>query len=158
VTGRTCGFFAAAVLLFALPRTASAQTVTVTVPASITFTVSNVTVNTVGSPADARVGFSGALLPLRPIRISVKADAASFTSPSPGVAIPASKVRWTTANASGGTGSNGTVSATVWTQLFQSNVLVSSGRVDVTFILDAPGGGIRAGSHTLTIRYKIESI
>jgi hypothetical protein len=145
---------AAAILL---PAAAPAQTVTVTVPPSVTFNVTNVGVDTLGNPAPVRVSFSGVLL-LNVLRISIKADAPGFTPPSPSTAIPSSNVRWTTSNASGGAGSNGSVSSAVWTQLFQSTLLATSGRVDVTFRLGAPGGGIRAGTHTLTLRYKLEAM
>jgi hypothetical protein len=144
-------------LIVLIPAGARAQTVTVSVPASVTFNVTNVGVDTAGSPAPTRVTFSG-LLALNTLRISIKADAAAFTPPSPSSGIPASNVRWTTSNSSGGTGSNGSVSSAVWTQLFQSALLATSGGVDVTWTLGAPGGGIRAGNHTLTIRYKFEAM
>ena len=141
-----------------LPATASAQTVTVSVPASVTFNVTNVGADTVGSPAPTRVSFSGLLL-LNVLRISIKADAPTFTPPTPSPqSIPSSNVRWTVSNSSGGSGSNGTVSSAAWTQLFQSAFLATNGRVDVTWRLGAPGGGIRAGSHTVTIRYKLEAM
>ena len=95
---------------------------------------------------------------LSTLRISIKADSSTFTPPSPSLEIPAANVRWTTSNASGGSGANGTVSSSAWGQLFQSALLATSGGVDVTWTLGAPGGGIRAGSHTLTIRYKLEAI
>lgn len=142
------------------PAVATAQElVTVTVPANVSFSVTNVATDTVGNPSAARVSFSGlVVLPLRVLRISVTADAVSFTPPSASLAIPASKVRWTTSNASGGSGSNGTLSSAAWTQIFQSSLLATSGRVDMTWTLGAPGGGIRAGTHTLTVRYKFESM
>ena len=144
-------------LFMILPASLSAQTVTVSVPASVTFNVTNVGADTIGSPAPTRVTFSGVLL-LNVLRVSIKADAPAFTPPSPSLAIPSSNVRWTTANSSGGTGSNGSVSSAAWTQLFQSALLATSGRVDVTWTLAAPGGGIRAGSHTVTILYKFEAM
>ena len=144
----------------AQPAAATAQElVTVTVPANVSFSVTNVASDTVGSPSAARVSFSGLIVfPLRVLRISVTAGAASFTPPSASLAIPASNVRWTTSNASGGSGSNGTLSSAAWTQIFQSSLLATSGRVDLTWTLGAPGGGIRAGTHTLTVRYKFESM
>jgi hypothetical protein len=133
--------------------------VTITVPASVSFTVSNVTVPTAGSPAAARVSFSGlVVLPIQVLRISVRADSASFTSPSPGTPIPAALVSWTTSNASGGTGSSGTLNSATYTTLFQSGALQLSGGVDVQWALGAPGGGIRAGNHTLVVRYRLEAL
>jgi hypothetical protein len=154
------GVLIAIAFLLALPAGAAAQEmVTISVPASISFGVTNVAVDTVANPSQARVSFSGlVVLPLRVLRVSVRADAAAFTPPSPSTGIPSANVRWTTSNASGGTGSNGALSSAAWTQIFQSSALVTSGHVDLTFTLGAPGGGIRAGNHTLTIRYKFESM
>jgi len=37
-------------------------------------------------------------------------------------------------------------------------IALTSGRVDLGWPLAAPGSGIRAGTHQLTIRWKVESI
>jgi hypothetical protein len=133
--------------------------VTITVPASVGFTVPNVSVSTTASPLAANVAFSNlVVLPTQTLRMSLMAAAGTFTSPSPGTGIPATKLTWTTSNASGGTGSSGTLSSVTWTQFFQSNALVLSGGVDVRWVLQPPGGGIRSGSHTLTVRYRLEAL
>jgi hypothetical protein len=53
---------------------------------------------------------------------------------------------------------NGTLSATSYTLVFQSNPSPSSGHADLEWTLAAPGGGVRAGLHQLTVRWKLESI
>jgi hypothetical protein len=148
----------ALVLMMAASATAQGA-VTITVPASVSFTVPNVTVATTGSPTAARVSFNTLVVaPTQVLRISVRADAANFSSPSAGTAIPATKLTWTTSNTSGGTGSSGTLTSSSYTTLFQSSPLQLSGSVDVTWVLGPPGGGIRAGSHTLTVRYRLEAL
>jgi len=75
-----------------------------------------------------------------------------------GVAIPASRVSWTTSNAVNGVGSNGTLSKTLYTQLYQGNDNATSGSVDIAWQLAAPGVPLRSGAHVLTLRWKLESI
>ena len=150
---------ALAVIWIATVPSAHAQgIVTVTTPASVSFTVPNVTVSTTGSPSAARVSFTFSLvLPIQVLRVSVRADAATFTSPATGTPIPASKLTWTTSNVTNGSGTSGTLS-TSYTTLYQANTLQTSGGADVHWVLGAPGGGIRSGSHTLTVRYRFEAI
>jgi hypothetical protein len=99
---RTLLPFALAACAFVMPCVAEAQeSVRITVPAGVSFNVTNVAANTAANPA--RVDFDTAiLLPLHRLRISVRADAANFASPSPaGTLIPAGKASWTTSNATG---------------------------------------------------------
>lgn len=148
-----------AIALFATVDEARAQgIVRVTTPASVSFTVPNVTVATTGSPSAARVSYTFSLvLPTQVLRISVRADTANFTSPMPGTPIPASKLTWTTSNVTNGSGTSDTLS-TSYKTLFQANPLQTSGGADVEWTLEAPGGGIRAGTHTLIVRYRFEAI
>lgn len=137
---------------------AAQETVRITVPSAVSFAVTDVSRSTTGVPSTARISFSDAILiPGRALRVSLKADAAAFTPPS-GSSIPASNVSWTTAGANGGTGSNGTLSTSSYVLVFQSAPVTLSGYVDLGWTLAAPGSGIRAGSHQLTIRWKVESI
>ena len=149
----------AAALLAAAAVARAALSVDVVLPASVTFTVTNVAIATTGSPNPTTVTWSNAKIPVaKAVRFSVMADAASFTPPS-GNTIPAARVSWTVSNAQNGTGANGTLSASAWTQVFQSVANPSSGSFDVTWTLAAVSGlGIRSGTHTLTLRWKIEVI
>ena len=143
----------------AVAASAAAQdTVNIVVPPAVSFSITDVTQSTSGGPNPMTVSFSNAhLSPGRALRVSVQADGAAFTPPS-GLGIPTSKVSWTTVGASGGTGLNGTLSSSSYTLVFQSDPARTSGHVDLAWTLAAPGSGIRAGSHQLTIRWKLESI
>ena len=133
------------------------QTVRVTVPAMVAFSVTNVSVATLASTGATPVSFDLALLGLgRALRISVKADA-DLTPPS-GTAIPASNVSWQTSNVTGGVGVNGVLSKTAYTQVYQGNVGALSGHVDLTWTLSPPGSAIRAGTHQGLLRWKFESV
>ena len=137
---------------------AAQETVNFTPPLAISFPVTNVSVTTSGAPHPATITFSQANLSAgQALRVSVQADAAAFTPPS-GSSIPASNLSWTTVGAGGGIGSNGTLSSSSYTLVFQSDPGQTSGHADLAWTLAAPGAGIRAGSHQLTIRWKLESI
>jgi hypothetical protein len=137
---------------------AAQETVGITVPSTISFPVTDVTRSTPGTPNPATISFSNAnLIPGKALRVSVQAGGAGFTPPS-GSSIPASNVSWTNLGAGGGTGWNGTLGSSFYTLVFQSDPAGASGHVDLEWTLAAPGSGIRAGSHQLTIRWKVESI
>ncbi|PWT80409.1 MAG: hypothetical protein C5B57_12285, partial [Blastocatellia bacterium] len=106
-----------AVLAFVPSGQALAQeTVSISLPASVNFSVTNIAANTTGTPNPSLIRFSNQiLLPSHAIRISVKADQSDFTPPSGTTKIAASKVSWTTSNTSHGTGSSGTLNSTSYT-------------------------------------------
>jgi hypothetical protein len=134
----------------------SAETVKITLPAAISFAVTNVSLNTPGSPSPTTVSFSnGTILPIHGLRISVIA-LSNFVPPS-GTAIPAANVSWTTSGATNGVGSNGVLSTSAYVQLYQGSILNESGSVSLTWTLAAPGTPLVAGNHVLTIRWKLES-
>jgi hypothetical protein len=137
------------------------ETVTISVPLAVSFPVTDVSRSTSGAPNVTTVSFSNAnLSPGKALRVSVQADAAAFTPPS-GSSMPASNVSWNNLGASGGLGWNGTLGSSSFALVFQSNPLTApgtSGHVDLSWTLAAPGSGIRAGNHQLTIRWKVESI
>jgi len=146
------GLLAPGLTVFSAP-----ETVRITVPAAVGFAVTNVSANTIGSPATTTMSYSALNLNAgREIRISVKADS-NFVPPG-GAAIPASKVSWTTSGAVNGTGSSGVLSTSVYGQLFQSASAKKTGSVNITWTLAAPGTPLRAGNHALTVRWKLESI
>ena len=133
------------------------DSVSITIPAAVGFSVTNVSAATAGSPASGTVSFANLnVAGSRVLRISVKADT-DFVPPG-GTAIPAARVSWTTAGASNGIANNGVLSKSAYGQLFQSSTGKKSGGVNVSWSLAAPGHGVRAGVHTLTVRWKLESI
>jgi len=137
---------------------AAQETVAITVPSTVTFIVTDVSRSTSGAPNLTTIRFSNAnLIPGKSLRVSVQAGAFGFTPPS-GASIPASNVSWNNLGASGGTGWNGTLGSASYALVFQSDPASISGHVDLGWALAAPGGGIHAGNHQLTIRWKVESI
>jgi hypothetical protein len=139
--------------------TAAAQeTVSITVPSTVSFAVTDVSRSTNGAPDPTTISFSNANLILgKALRVSVQAGSTGFMPPS-GPSIPASNVSWANVGAGGGTGWNGTLGSSSYTLVFQSDPARTSGHVDLAWTLAAPGSGIRAGVHQLTIRWKVESI
>jgi hypothetical protein len=158
-TARTIVAIAAFAALTVASRPAEAQQVVlISLPAGVTFNVSNVNQSTTGSPNPTTVSFTIVnLLLFHVLRASIKADA-DFTPPS-GTAIPASRVSWTTTGADGAVGTSGTLGNASYSQVFQTNSgLLDSGSIGVRWTLSAPGTGVRAGNHTVTVRWRFESI
>ena len=134
------------------------ETIDITLPANISFDVVDVKEDTEAdsitlSYIDANLIFRYLL------RISIKANAANFTRPSnAGDYIAANSVSWTTSNATGGFGVNGTLSSVTYNIVYRSTKNPGNGNLLINFKLAAPGCGIRAGEHTLNCTWKIESL
>ena len=152
-----CGAFAVAMIA----RPVAGQTVRVTVPAGVSFAVTNASASTAGSPASTPVTYSQpkSFAKTDRLRISVRADASTFSGP--GTTHPAaSNVSWT-ATATDGTASNGTLSSSAYTQVYQSPAnlkATDSATISLAWTLAsilAPG--LRSGAHTLQIRWKFEA-
>ncbi len=160
VRGTMSGVAAAIVCLVLAPRVASAQpqTVNITIPAGVSFLVSDVSVSTPGSPSTTQISFDTVTNFGRNdnVRISVRADSTTFSGPGT-TRIAASRVSWT-ATASTGSAQDGTLSATAFRQVYTSPRQPTSGSVDLSWTLGAiTAAGLRAGTHTLTVRWRIES-
>lgn len=150
---------AAMMLLFGAPLMAQLESVTISLPPTLTFMVSDVTVSTTAADGATRISFSNALLlPLKVLRISVRADASDFSPPAGTNKISSNAVTWTTANAQNGVGMNGTLSASSNVTVFQSDLGALSGGVDLNWSLGPPGAAVRAGVHSLVLRWKLESV
>jgi hypothetical protein len=156
---KLCLLVVAILALGSLAAEADTPTVNVTVPAFVSFAVTNVKVSTTGSPNPFTVSFTGAdHFGGLAFRISVKAVASSFTPPA-GSSIPASKVSWSIVGAQSGTGYNGTLSSTAYTIVYQSVLAPSSGSVRLAWSLAAPdASGLRAGNHTLSLTWRLEAV
>jgi len=143
------------------PRAALAQRVaTVTIPAGVSFSVQDVSRSVTGTPGPFRVTFNSVLnlSKSEKIVISVKADSANFTGPGTTM-IPASKVSWTAVVVGGGNATAGTLSSAAYSQVYQSNANVKSGEVDLTWSLASiAAAGLRSGTHTLTVRWRLEAL
>jgi hypothetical protein len=133
------------------------ESVDITVPSTVAFIVTNVGASSGGAPNPATISFSNAqLLPGRALRISVKADSATFTPPG-GVAIPVSSISWT-CNGVNGTGFAGTVTSAGYTQVYQSDAGAESGSCSMAWSIAAPGASILAGYHFADLRWMLESV
>jgi hypothetical protein len=153
--------FLLALLMLGTPGVAAIEApqvalVRVFVPLTVLFDVLDVSIETVSS-APGTVEFDTAVLgPGQALRVSVRADG-DLTLPG-GAAIPASNLSWTTSNVNNGVGMNGVLSKTLYAPVYQSNVGVTSGRVELTWRLAAPGGGVRAGTRQAALRWRFEAI
>ena len=152
----------AATLMFALlwAATASAQPrrVTITVPPGVAFMVSNIAVSTAGAPGSFLVSFTNAssLKKNDSFNISVKADTAFVRGPANSQSIPASDVSWT-ASTSAGVATGGTMSSAAYSQVYASPTAPVSGAVSLQWTLGPlTAAGLRAGTHTLTVRWRLE--
>jgi len=149
-------------LLVSAARPAWAQhTVTVAVPAGVSFNVTNVAASTSGSPGSTQITWSTptGFATSEKLRVSVQPDSSTFSGPG-STRIAASKVSWT-ASASSGSASNGALAAGAYTVVYVSaNKLktTSSGSITLNWTLAAiAAAGLRSGTHTLTVRWKLES-
>ncbi|MEZ5392209.1 MAG: hypothetical protein R2724_04880 [Bryobacterales bacterium] len=127
-------------------------------PTFVTFGVSDVSQSSSASPSSITVSFSSASLsPGMSLSISVMADSTTFSPPS-GSAISISNVSWTAGGASGGSGYSGTLSGSVFTEVYRSSPDPSSGSVDLTFRLDPVTAGINSGDHSAMLLWRFESV
>ena len=134
------------------------ETVDITLPANVSFDVVDVKEDTEAdsvtlSYIDANLTFRYLL------SISIKANTTNFFRPNnAGDYIAANSVSWTTSNATGGFGFNGTLSSVNYNRVYRSTKNPGNGSLLINFTLTAPGCGIRAGEHTLNCTWKIESL
>ena len=131
-----------------------------TIPTSVSFFVTDVSLSTTGTPNPSTASFTDAVLTSgNALRMSIQADATNFTRPvEAGGSIPATNLSWTISGATNGQGFAGTLSATGYTKVYESNPDATSGSVNLTWSLAAPGATVRAGAHTLIATWKLESV
>jgi hypothetical protein len=182
--GRACAFAFVAALLaegtagaqttIALPDTSETTTLTaavaeqarVTVPAGISFAVTDVNVST----AQGNVGITVQNIVLatatKQLRISLIGNAASFTPPVAGAATwSADDVSWTAGPGGGpnawqnAIGSAGVLTSAAYTTIATCNPDASSCSIaKLTFSLAPKPSVKRSGAHTLTVTWRFESI
>lgn len=160
---RSLGRCILVLLLVSAARPASAQlhTLSVSVPAGVSFSVADVGASTAGSPSGTQITWSTAVGFTTNEKLKVSVQPVSTTFSGPGTTrIAASKVSWT-ASASSGNPSNGTLGAGAYTQVYQSPnklSITSSGTITLNWTLAAiAAAGLRSGTHTLTVRWKFEA-
>ena len=133
----------------------------VTVPAAISFTVSDVS----SSTASSSQSVSATTIVLddgKALKISLQANAADFTPPTGGTNTwAAADVTWDAPTWTGGTGSAGTLSSSAYNTVAQTDAspvsdFLSTSSLKLT--LAAKSTVDRAGLHTLVTTWKFESI
>jgi hypothetical protein len=150
-----------------LPNTAQTTTLTanvseqatVTVPATVTFNVTNV--NTTTASASQSVTTSSVVLADgKSLKISLEANAATFTAPAGGgTTWAAGDVTWNAATwSNSGVGATGTLSNSAFTQVATCAPNTACSTSTLVFTLAANAAVARAGNHTLVVTWKFESI
>ena len=150
-----------------LPDTGQTTTITaivseqasITLPSSMTFNVTNVrsSANTSAAVSVTNIVTDTAA---KQIRISVQANAASFTPPVAGAATwTASNVSWAAGSWTNASGSAGTLSNIGYTAVALGTANVGSLSIaSLPFTLAADSSSTRSGNHTLIVTWKIESL
>jgi hypothetical protein len=133
---------------------------TVTVPAGVTFNVTDVTGSTAASAASVTVDNIVLATATKQLKVSVQANAAAFTPP---VALAttwsASDVTWNAATWTSATGAANTLSNAAYTEVATCAAdSASCSTTGLVFTLGAEPTVKRSGDHTLAITWKFESI
>ena len=161
----------ASAALVTLPDTSQTTTITATVseqasvsvPSGITFNVSDIASATNASAASVTLSNLVLATNTKQVKLSVKADAASFTAPAGSgagaVTWAATDVSWGAPAWTNGTGATGTLSSTVFNTVATSDAAASGmSTTDLVFTLAGKNTVNRSGNHTLNITWKVESI
>lgn len=131
----------------------------VTVPATVTFTVADVT-STTDSTGEVSVT-SIVLTDGNALKISLQGDAAAFTPPAAGgTTWDVGDVSWAAGTWTNGTGAAGTLNASTYTEVASTSANAVSTSSTITFTLAAKAAAdpaIKAGDHTLAATWKFES-
>jgi hypothetical protein len=163
-----CASAASAQTTVTLPYTSQTTVLTVNVsqqarvrvPAGITFNVTDVGSSTAASAASITVDQIVLASASSQLRVSVKADASSFTPPAPGETTwAAADVTWNAASWTAAAGSAGTLSNAAYNTVATCDVNASACSTSALVLtLGAQPGVQRSGTHTLTVTWKFESI
>jgi hypothetical protein len=151
-----------------LPDTSQTTTLTaavseqarVTVPAGISFNVSDVASATAAGAASVTVSNIVLATDTKQLKISIEAGAGSFTPPAVGATTwSAGDVTWNAATWTNATGASGTLSNSSFSEVATCDADAASCSTNgLVFTLGAKGAVRRAGNHTLSVTWKFESI
>ena len=132
----------------------------IVVPASVSFSVTNIASGTTSSAATVTLDRIVLSSPTKQLKVSVQAGATSFTPPAAGaITWSASDVTWNAASWTRATGVSGALSAVTFTQVATCDAAAADcSTTDLVFTLGAKPTVNRAGAHTLIVTWKIESI
>lgn len=151
-----------------LPDTSQTTTLTanvseqarVTVPAGVTFNVTDIASSTAASAASVTADNIVLATATKQLKISVQAGAAAFTPPVVGATTwSASDVTWNAATWTSATGASGTLSNSAYTEVATCAAdAASCSTSGLVFTLGAKTTVQRSGNHALAITWKFESI
>ena len=132
---------------------------TVTVPSGVSFNVTNVNASTTASDASITVTNIVLATATKQLRLSLQANAASFSPPVGGATTwAASAVTWNAAAWTNAAGSGGTMSSSSYNAVATCTAdAASCSTTGLTLTLAANSAVKRSGNHTLTVTWKIEA-
>jgi len=151
-----------------LPNTAQETTLTadvreqarVTVPAGVTFTVTDISVDTVASAASVTIDNIVMASSTKQLKVSVQASATAF-SPSVAEAVTwdAADVSWGAASWTNATGASGVLSNTTYNAVATCAAdAAACSTTGLVFTLAQKQTVKRSGNHTLALTWKFESV
>jgi len=132
----------------------------VTVPATVTFAITDVSAGKAASAASVTIDNIVLATATQQLKLSIQASAANFTPPVVGATTwSAGDITWNAATWTNATGSSGTLSSGAYTTVTTcaANAATCS-TTGLIFTIAAKPTVNRAGSHTLTATWKVESI
>jgi hypothetical protein len=133
----------------------------VTFPSAVAFTVNDITGATAASPATVAITNIVLATATKQLKVSVQAETAGFSAPAPGGSTTwsATDVSWNAATWSSATGAAGSLSNSAYTAVGTCAAdAANCSTTGLVFTLGAKAGVQRSGSHTLTVRWKVEAI
>ena len=132
----------------------------ITIPAGITFGVTNVSVLTTASAAAVTVSNVVLATSTKQLKLSVLANASSFTPPVVAATTwSAANVTWTAGSWTNATASAQTLSSAAYRTVATCTAgVVSCSTTGLVLRLAAKTTVKRSGAHTLVVRWKVESI
>ena len=137
-----------------------AEQARVSVPASVSFNVTNDASSTAASNASVTVDNIALASAAKQLKISIQAGAASFTPPVVGATTwSAGDVTWNAASWTNAAGASGTLSDSAYNEVATCDAdTASCSTSGMVFTLGAKSSVKRSGSHTLSLTWKLESI
>jgi len=132
----------------------------ITVPAAVSFAVTNVGNGTNASAANVAVDRIVLATATKQLKISIQAAGSSFTAPVLGaVTWAAGDISWNAPSWTRAAGAAGTLSASSFTQIATCDPdAPDCSTTGLVFTLGAKPSVQRAGNHTLVVTWKVESI
>jgi len=131
----------------------------VTVPAGVTFNVVDVGAATAATAASVTVSGIVLATATKQLRVSLQANAATFTAPGGATTWSASDVTWNAATWTNATGALGTLSNSSYSSVATCAADASDCSTNgLVFTLGAKNTVRRSGTHQLTVTWKFESI